>query len=71
LHTRFKQGQSGTPFGRRRRPRSLAGELLAALQERAEIAGPDGKPRKTAKRRFGVAGSPTRSRKAMRRPRGS
>jgi hypothetical protein len=51
----FRKGQSGNPRGRPRRDESLAAELLAALGERAETEDADGRRRKIARRRLGIA----------------
>jgi hypothetical protein len=55
LHTRFKPGQSGNPRGRPSGQKSVVRLLLEALAERAVVVGADGKRRKVAKHKLGVA----------------
>jgi Family of unknown function (DUF5681) len=55
LHTRFKPGNRANPRGRPRRSDGLALQLFAALDEAAEVEDADGKRRKIAKRRLGIA----------------
>ena len=46
LHTRFKPGNRANPRGRPRRSDGLALQLIAALDEAAEVEDADGKRRK-------------------------
>jgi len=55
VHTRFKPGQSGNPRGRPSGKKSIVRLLLEALEEQAQFVAADGKRRKIAKRRLGVA----------------
>jgi hypothetical protein len=55
VHTRFKPGQSGNPRGRPSGPKSIVRLLLEALEERAPVVTEDGKRRRIAKRRLGIA----------------
>jgi Family of unknown function (DUF5681) len=54
LHTRFKKGQSGNPRGRPSGPKTVAALLLDALAERVAVS-EDGKCRRIAKRKLGIA----------------
>jgi hypothetical protein len=55
VRTRFKPGQSGNPRGRPSGAKSIMRLLLEALEERAAVVTEDGKRRKVAKHRLGVA----------------
>jgi hypothetical protein len=55
LHTRFKPGHSGNPRGRPKGPKSILRLLIEALEERTAVTTEDGKRRRIAKRKLGVA----------------
>ena len=54
LHSRFKKGQSGNPRGRPLFPKSLAADLLEAMNQRVVVA-ENGRRRRLTKRQAMIA----------------